>query len=97
MCQAQTKRSKLRRDGTGSGSETDGKTALSMLEMSVMVWSQDGWRGFVYGIEGQVFNASLKAALNRSVKERISVMLFFLLFPERFRKMRQMALAQAQA
>ena len=32
---------------------------------------QDGWRGFIYGIEGQVFNASLKAALNRSAKERI--------------------------
>jgi len=92
MCQAQTKRSKLRRS---SSEETEGK-ALSMWEMSLKVWTEDGWRGFIYGIEGQVFNASLKAALNRSAKERIQVMLFFLLFPERFRKMRAMALAQAQ-
>ena len=87
MCQAQTKRSKLR--------EGDEK-ALGMLEMSKNVWSQDGWRGFVYGIEGQVFNASLKAALNRSVKERIQVLLFVLLFPQRFRDMRLTALAQAR-
>ncbi|CAK9025292.1 unnamed protein product [Durusdinium trenchii] len=91
MCQAQTKRSKLRSDGNMRTSP------LSMLEMSNYVWNKDGWRGFVYGIEGQVFNASLKAALNRSVKERIQVFIFFLLFPLRFQEMRKKALALAQA
>eukprot|EP00438_Fugacium_kawagutii_P008586 Skav214151 [mRNA] locus=scaffold1645:270597:273360:- [translate_table: standard] len=69
MCQAQTKRSKLRRAGEDPNA-SDGKP-LSMWEMSVKVWASDGWNGFVYGIEGQVFNASLKAALHRSAKERI--------------------------
>ena len=93
MCQAQTKRSKLRNTEEGNV-ETK---PLSMLEMSQNVWQRDGWRGFVYGIEGQVFNASLKAALNRSVKERIQILVFFLLFPQRFREMRAKALAIAQA
>jgi len=92
MCQAQTKRSKSRRADGPKGEEKP----LTMFEMARKVLQEDGLLGFVYGIEGQVFNASLKAALNRMVKERIQVLIFFLLFPERFSKMRAAALAQAQ-
>ena len=87
MCQAQTKRSKNREPQS---------RPLSMFEMGLKVWKEDGWRGFIYGIEGQVCNASVKAALNRMVKERIQLLIFALLFPQRFRQMRATALAQAQ-
>lgn len=94
MCQAQTKRSKHRQECQKGDVAA---APLNMFEMAMKVYRADGLRGFVYGIEGQVFNASLKAALNRMVKERIQVLVFFLLFPSRFRKMREAARLEAEA
>jgi len=94
MCQAQTKRPKRRHECQKGDVAAE---PLNMFEMAMKVYRADGLRGFVYGIEGQVFNASLKAALNRMVKERIQVLIFFLLFPNRFRKMREAARLEAGA
>jgi hypothetical protein len=96
MCQAQTKRSKSRAPGPEGPDGAEGTPPLSMVDMARKVYEEDGLRGFLYGIEGQVFNASLKAALNRMVKERIQLLIFLLLFPQRYRRMRDAAAAQAQ-
>ena len=101
MCQAQTKRSKISKGRQQQSKKQQGDVSdtvpLSMFEMAMRVYKADGLRGFVYGIEGQVFNASIKAALNRMVKERIQIFLLFFLFPHQFRKMREAALLEAQA
>ncbi|CAE7246959.1 RABEPK [Symbiodinium microadriaticum] len=57
MCQAQTKRSKHRQECQKGDVAA---APLNMFEMAMKVYRADGLRGFVYGIEGQVFNARLQ-------------------------------------
>ena len=66
-----------------------------MWQMFQQVYRKDGLRGFTYGYEGQVFNAGLKAGLNRMVKERLQLALLALFLPARFKRMQAAALVVA--
>ena len=70
---------------------------LGAVDMAKKVLRTDGWRGFFYGIEGQVTNASLKQALNLMVKERIQLLVFAVLMPSHLKVMAAKAAAKAAA
>ena len=60
-----------------------GEKAKSGFEIASEVYQKDGFAGFYYGLEGQVSNAALKYGLNMMIKERIQLLLYWLLLPEK--------------
>jgi hypothetical protein len=53
----------------------------SSWETTCDIWRADGIKGFFYGAEGQVFNASVKQGLTIMMKERLQFLAFRLLMP----------------
>ena len=61
--------------------KSKGGKIRSSTEMAMDLWRSDGIKGFFYGAEGQVFNASVKQGLTIMMKERIQFLTFSLLMP----------------
>jgi hypothetical protein len=95
MCMSQTKKSKKKAPAAGEEGAGAPAKLLTPMQMARKVHAEGGWKAFFYGLEGQVFNASLKQALMFTVKENIQVLLLAIFLPEKLKAMRLKAAASA--
>ena len=67
--------------GTTQRKAKKGQKLRGTFEIAGDLLKTDGIKGFYYGVEGQVFNASVKQGLTVMLKERIEFATFMLLMP----------------
>lgn len=67
-------------------SGVDGKIRSSS-ELARDLWESDGIKGFFYGAEGQIFNASVKQGLTIMMKERLQFAAFSLFMPAHLQRL----------
>ena len=77
--------------GTTQRKAKDGQKLRGTFELASDVMQSDGIKGFYYGVEGQVFNASVKQGLTMMLKERIEYVTFRLLMPSYLKTLQQTA------
>ena len=61
------------------------------MKAAADLWKSDGIKGFFYGAEGQIFNASVKQGLTIMMKERLQYLTFSLLMPGHLARLAQVA------